>query len=230
MVSEPCPLCMTPDVALLHKGGKGSGFRDFLHCAECDLVFVPRPQMLDAEGQRARYLQHNNDVDDPGYREFLSKMYYALRPHIQSGARGLDYGAGPGPALQKMMIEDGFEAEVYDIYFHPDKSVLLESYDFVTCTETVEHFSDPRREFENLNRLVHSGGWLGVMTGMLKNWDDFPDWYYHRDPTHVNFFSKDTMRWIAVRFRWQVYFPRENVALFKKYESPGKTKSVLRHQ
>ena len=223
MVGEPCPLCLTPDAALLHKGGKGSGFRDFLHCTECDLVFVPRSQMLDEEGQRERYLQHNNDVDDPGYREFLGKMYHALRPHIQAGARGLDYGAGPGPALQKMMKEDGFEAEVYDIYFHPDQSVLSATYDFVTCTETVEHFCDPRHEFENLGRLVRPGGWLGVMTGMLKNWDDFPDWYYHRDPTHVNFFSRHTMLWVAASLGWQVYFPRENVALFEKSEHPSQT-------
>ena len=214
--AEPCPLCRSDCAAPFYKGGKASGYRDFLHCDECDMAFVPRAQLLDAEGQKARYLQHNNDVHDPAYREFLGRMYYALRPRLKPGARGLDYGAGPGPALQRMMLEDGFEAHVYDIYFHPDKSVLATKYDFITCTETVEHFGEPRAEFDRIDRLLRPGGWLGVMTGMLESWDDFPEWYYHRDPTHVNFFSRATMEWIAARLGWDAHFPRENVALFRK--------------
>lgn len=213
---EPCPLCRADSASPLFRGGKASGFRDFLHCEYCDLVFVPRAQLLDAAGQKARYLEHNNDVDDPEYRKFLRRMYDELRPHLRTGGKGLDYGAGPGPALQQMMLEDGFEAQVYDIYFHPDRTVLAQSYDFVTCTETVEHFDDPIGELERINGLLMPGGCLGVMTGMLESWDDFPDWYYHRDPTHVNFFSRETMRWIANRFCWTEQFPRDNVALFRK--------------
>ena len=97
--AELCPLCRSKGAAPLFKGGKASGNRDFLHCNECDLVFVPRAQLLDAAGQKARYLQHNNEVDDPAYREFLGRMYYALRPHLNAGAKGLDYGAGPGTRL-----------------------------------------------------------------------------------------------------------------------------------
>ena len=216
MPAEPCPLCRADGATLLYKGGKASGFRDFLHCGECDMVFVPRAQLLDAAGQKARYLQHNNDVNDPAYREFLGRMYYALRPHLKSGSRGLDYGAGPGPALQHMMIEDGFDAEVYDIYFHPDTAVLTAMYDFVTCTETVEHFTSPREEFDRIDGLLRSGGWLGVMTGMLETWENFADWYYHRDPTHVNFFSHATMEWIAAWLGWDAHFPHKNVALFRK--------------
>ena len=62
---EPCPLCAATATTLLHKGGKGSGYRDFLHCGECDMVFVPRAQIIDSASQKARYLQHNNEVDDP---------------------------------------------------------------------------------------------------------------------------------------------------------------------
>ena len=216
MPSESCPLCRSEGAARLYKGGKASGYRDFLHCGECDMVFVPRTQLLDEYQQKARYLQHNNEVNDPAYREFLGRMYYELRPHLHPGAKGLDYGSGPGPALQQMMLEDGFEAYIYDIYFHPDETALTQTYDFVTCTETVEHFSDPRQEFERMGRLLRPNGWLGVMTGMLENWSKFPTWYYHRDPTHVNFFSVATMQWIAERYGWEPHFPRPNVVLFRK--------------
>ena len=168
MSAESCPLCLSAGTMPFHKGGKASAYRDFFRCGECDMVFVPRSQLLDPAGQKARYLEHNNDIDDPAYRDFLGRMYYALRPHLKPGARGLDYGAGPGPALQRMMIEDGFEAYTYDIFFYPDEAVLSTAYDFVTCTETAEHFDDPRREFDSLDGLMRSGGWLGVMTGMLE--------------------------------------------------------------
>ena len=220
MSVETCPLCLSSDAMPFYKGGKASRYRDFLHCSECDMVFVPRRQLLDAAGQKARYLQHNNEVNDPAYCEFLGRMYYALRPHLCGGARGLDYGCGPGPALQRMMLEDGFEAYVYDIYFYPDESVLQETYDFITCTETVEHFENPRGELERIDALLRPGGWLGVMTGMLESWDDFPGWYYHRDPTHVNFFSHATMRWISERHTWKARFPSQNVALFQKRGQP----------
>ena len=211
-----CPLCASKDAALLHKGGKASGFRDFLHCGECDLVFVPRAQQLDEAGQKARYLEHNNDVDDPAYREFLGRLYFVLKPHLKHGSLGLDYGAGPGPALQRMMLEDGFEARIYDIYFHPDVSVLADTYDFITCTETAEHFADPMGEFVRLDGLLARGGWMGMMTEMLKIWDDFESWHYHRDPTHINFYSHATMLWIAARFGWKACFPSQNVVLFRK--------------
>ena len=209
-------MCLTADAAPLYRAGKASGYRDFLHCDECDMVFVPRSQILDEAGQKARYLQHNNDVEDPGYRQFLSRLWDELRPLLDAGARGLDFGAGPGPALQQMMIEDGFKAHVYDIFFHADDTVLTRTYDFITCTETAEHFSEPRQELDRIDGLLRAGGRLGMMTGMLDSWRDFPSWYYHRDPTHVNFFSKKTMLWVADHYSWDAQFPRQNVVLFRK--------------
>ena len=213
-MSESCPLCTSPSTSFLHKAGRASGFREFLHCDNCDLAFVPRSFLLTPEQQKARYLEHNNDVHDPDYREFLGRLYYQIKPHLKAGAKGLDYGCGPGPALVTMMQEDGFDVEMYDVYFHADDSVLNERYDFVTCTETAEHFSDPAVEFRRLASLLRSPGWLGVMTGMPADWSQFPDWYYHHDPTHVNFFSHRTMDWIARRYGWEAHYPSDNVALF----------------
>ena len=105
---------------------------------------------------------------------------------------------------------------MYDPYFSPSTKPLEETYDFVTCTETLEHLREPRQELEMLNSLLRSPGWLGVMTGMLDDWKEFPSWYYHRDPTHVCFYSHETMKWIAEKYLWSVYFPAANVTLFHK--------------
>ncbi len=215
-MSEPCPLCQGLSTSLLHKGGKASGNRDFLHCGECDLVFVPRSQLLDSQQQNDRYLEHNNDVYDPDYRKFLSRLYDELKPHLLTGAKGLDYGSGPGPALVAMMREDGFDVDMFDIFFHNDEAVLEKTYDFITCTETAEHFTDPASEFQRLFAMMREPAWLGIMTGMLADWSQFPDWYYHHDPTHVNFFSAKTMSWIAQKHQYTATYPAENVVLFRK--------------
>ena len=211
-----CPLCASTKSSHLHVGEKGSGFRDFFICGVCDMVFVPRSALISPEAQKARYLEHNNEVDDPSYREFLSRLYGPMKPYLRSGSTGLDYGAGPGPALAAMMREDGHEVSIYDPFFQPDENVLEDAYDFITCTETAEHFSEPALDFQRLDGLLKSGGWLGVMTGMLTDWSEFPGWYYHRDPTHVNFYSHETMQWLASRYGWHVIFPEQNVALFQK--------------
>ncbi|MGC9320269.1 MAG: methyltransferase domain-containing protein, partial [Armatimonadota bacterium] len=78
-----------------------------------------------------------------------------------------------------------------------------------------EHFREPLREFERFHHLLRPGGVLGVMTGMLDDWDDFSDWHYRLDATHISFYSWRTMVWIARRFGWGVLFPRTDVTVFR---------------
>ena len=214
-----CPLCQFPRSRIFYTRKDRAGQREFFLCSVCDLVFVPAEFHLDAGAQRERYLEHNNDPDDPDYRKFLSRLSDELVRYIRPGAKGLDYGAGPGPALAKMMREQGFDMHIYDPYFHPDESALETRYDFITCTETAEHFSRPGEEFDRLQSMLEPSGWLGVMTGMLSTWDKFPDWYYHRDPTHISFYSRKTMQWIADHGPWRAVYPRNNVVLFQKLDS-----------
>ena len=211
-----CPLCGSTDAAQFFTSRDKPGPREFDRCPVCDLVFVPARFHLDESGQLERYETHNNDPDDAEYRRFLSRLLDPLRPHLRAGTEGLDYGAGPGPALAVMMREEGFDVSLYDPFFHAHEAALHRTYDFITCTETAEHFSDPSREFQRLDRMLRPSGWLGVMTAILDSWDDFPGWHYHRDPTHICFYSSKTMTWIGERFAWEVQLPRPNVALFHK--------------
>ena len=212
---EECALCGS-SAAPFHRVRNRSMCRDFVHCRVCDLVSVPRRFHVGHEAERQRYLEHDNDPNDPDYRAFLARLWDNLRPRVEPGSKGLDYGAGPGPALAAMMEEDGFEVSIYDKHFHPDKTALGSSYDFIVCTETVEHFDRPAYDFGVLDRLLRPSGWLGIMTAMPDDWAGFPGWHYHRDPTHVAFYTNRTMRWIAARHGWRPTFPRRNVVLFRK--------------
>ena len=213
---ESCPLCSFSDTTFFFLDVNAPHYREFYHCETCDLVFVPDRFFVSPEDEKARYLQHNNDPADQGYRDFLSRLYTELKPHLIPNSKGLDYGAGPGPALAMMMIEDGFNVRTYDTYFYDDKKALEEDYDFIACTETAEHFRYPALDFRILDGILKRPGWLGVMTSMLDDWSDFPGWYYHRDPTHICFYSRKTMLWIAASHSWEPLFPRQNVVLFNK--------------
>jgi len=156
---------------------------------------------LSREREAAFYRTHENSPADPRYRKFLAQLWGPLRARLKDGAVGLDYGSGPGPTLHLMAEEEGFGCGIYDPFFAPDETVLKNRYDFVSCSETAEHFHHPEREFTRLSCLLKPSGWLGIMTlpppgepGELDRW------HYRMDPTHVCFYRPDTFHWITDRF------------------------------
>jgi len=190
--------------------------RDFLQCTNCKLVFVPSDFHLTLPQQRDRYLEHNNDPMDSEYRAFLSRLRGPLLPLLKEGDVGLDFGCGPGPALAQMLRESGYKVDLYDPLFQDNKSVLEKNYDFVTCTETIEHFSNPAFDFALLDSVVKDGGVLGVMTSILYEEVIFEDWHYKLDPTHVSFYTPLTMEWLSNKFNWVIKSTHKNVYLFIK--------------
>jgi SAM-dependent methyltransferase len=216
-MSEACRLCGAQDTELFWRGDKRSHHRDFLRCGECDLIFVPDEFLLSPAQERARYELHENDPADEGYRAFLGMLVDEIVPLLTPGARGLDYGSGPTSALVQMLRERGFDMRGYDLYFSPDRDALVGSYDFITCTETVEHFREPLVEFDRMAGALAPGGTLGIMTDMPEGeWDaeQFARWQYTSEETHISFFSPATMSWLARRYGWRLRIPRPRVALF----------------
>ncbi len=174
--------------------------RAYFRCRRCLLTFLDPAQLPDADAERQHYQLHENDPDDPGYRAFLDRLATPLCERLRPGSKGLDFGCGPGPALARMLEERGHLMTVYDPLFAPDASVLEQQYDFVTCTEVVEHFHQPAKEFELLASLVRPGGVLAIMTSLLHNGIDFDKWHYRRDPTHVCFYGKQTLKVIGMLY------------------------------
>ena len=117
---------------------------------------IRRSDRRDAE--HAFYRTHENDPDDPGYRRFLARLATPLLDRLPARSRGLDYGCGPGPALAAMLREAGHAVALYDALFFPDPSVFGARYDFIACSETVEHFHDPAGQFDRLGALLSPGG------------------------------------------------------------------------
>lgn len=206
-----CPLCggAARAYATVASGRYG-------RCPDCRLVFQHPAEWPSREAELDYYRTHENDPADAGYRRFLSRLAEPLSERLPSGAAGLDYGCGPGPALSSLMGERGFAMTDYDPLFFPDDSALARQWDFITCTETVEHFHHPAGEFRRLDGLLKPGGLLGIMTEPRDPERSFEAWWYHRDPTHVGFYEPFTLQWIGKRFGWEVEFPSRTVAIFTK--------------
>ncbi len=190
--------------------------RRYLRCPRCHLTFLSAAQLPDRADEKAQYDLHRNDPGDPGYRRFLDQLGAPLCERLEAGARGLDFGCGPGPALARMLEERGHPMHVYDPIYAPDPAVLDRHYDFVTCTEVLEHLHWPGREWQQFGGLVRPGGWLGVMTRFLTDDGHFPRWHYRRDPTHVCFWGPATFRWLAREYGWELVKMDNPVALLRR--------------
>lgn len=214
---QRCPLCDGTETEPFLKVSDGRYYR----CGTCDLRFLDPGDRPSSEVEYRHYLKHENHVDDPRYRKFLSKLSAPLIERLDRTTRGLDYGCGPGPALAAVLREAGHEMALFDPFFAPDAAALEACYDFVTCTETVEHFHRPKEEFELLRGLVRAGGWLTIMTCFQTRDAAFADWHYRKDPTHVAFFRESTFRNIARRFGWECQIPCKDVVLMRKPSTQG---------
>ncbi len=205
-----CPLCSNENLDLFFEDKK----RIYLRCSYCKLVFVPSRYWLSAEEEKAIYDLHENDAQDEGYRQFLSRLSVPLLEKLGSKQKGLDFGCGPGPALSVLLEQQGHQVDLYDPFFYDDPSVFSKSYDFICATEVVEHLHNPDKEFSTLFGILKRGGRLGIMTKLVTNKQAFSKWHYIRDMTHICFYTRNTFEYLTQRYHARLSFIANDVILF----------------
>lgn len=213
MANAPlCPVCRAPETALFMPVDG----RVYWRCQHCHATFLDPGQRPERAVELAQYQLHQNCTDDLGYRQWLARLATPLLARLPAGQLGLDYGCGPGPALAAMLAEAGHHMAVYDPLFFNDQAVLDAQYDFITCTEVVEHFHDPFTEFVRLDGLLKPRGVLAIMTQFQTDDAAFAGWHYRRDPTHVVFYREATFAVIAKARGWQCDVPQANIVFMRK--------------
>lgn len=215
MSLDTCPLCKSGDISLFHKDDYGTHYR----CRVCKLISTDPADLPSPEEEKERYDTHENDPNDPDYRGFLSQLFDPLNKRLEPRSKGLDFGSGPGPTLSVMFEEEGHTVNLYDPFYAFDPGVFEEEYDFITSTETFEHLHHPGKEIDRLWNCLKPGGYLGVMTKLAGDHNQFADWHYKKDLTHVTFFTEDTFRWLADHLNASVEFPDDRVIILQKCEN-----------
>ncbi len=181
-----CPLCLASESVNFDQDKA----RSYLKCSGCDLVFVPRGSLISPSAEKERYEAHENE-DNDSYTNYLNKTVNAIKPHLATSAKGLDFGCGRTRILENLFRDIGHEVESYDLFFHADAKVLSQQFDFIILSEVIEHLREPRDIMLRLKNNLHFGGQLFIKTKLRPDTkDEFSKWFYKRDSTHIQFFNE----------------------------------------
>lgn len=208
---KQCSLCHAP-VHLFKTYKKVA----YYHCHTCDAIQLDPEFYLSASEEKGRYLLHHNDPEHLGYRQFVASLLQEILANQTTDQVGLDYGSGTEPVISILLKEHQYEVKNYDPYFNPDKSRLTNQYDYIICCEVMEHFYTPATEFERLYFLLKPGGTLYCKTLLWKPETDFDSWWYKNDPTHVFFYSENTLQWIQKQWSFKNLQLVNEVILLRK--------------
>lgn len=206
-----CPLChQHSEVFYSHR------HKQYYFCTHCFSISLCEQNRLQPALEKQHYQQHENHVDDPNYQQFLSPIIQNIRKDFPTKAMGLDFGCGTGPVIKHVLGKGGYSIDLYDHFFFPNHEVFTKKYDFIVASEVAEHFFRPDEEFSRLHHMLKPNGKLYVMTELFSEKKCFDQWYYKNDPTHVFFYNKKTMHWIADHYGFQKVENHKRLTVFTK--------------
>lgn len=211
-MNEECPLCGQKDSALYFE----DKFGVFFHCDECDLIFKEKAGLLPLADEKNRYESHNNDTNDQGYYDFLTRLTSPMLDYIKKGEIGLDFGCGPTISIESVFLTQKIRCDSFDPIFFNNEEFLSNKYNFLTCSEAIEHMYDVGKEIKKMISLINHNGLFGIMTNPHRGEKDhFEKWWYKKDPTHVRFFSLKTFEWLALKDGLTLLFQKDSVFIFR---------------
>ncbi|GAA4277870.1 class I SAM-dependent methyltransferase [Aquimarina mytili] len=190
--------------------------KTYFKCTHCKGILLDPFHYLSTEAEKDRYQLHVNDITDPGYQNFVSPIVNAVSQKYNAHHKGLDFGSGSGPVISYLLKKNGYNITTYDPFFNPNNTALKSTYDYIVCCEVIEHFYHPLREFELLNALLLETGTLFCKTSIYHPSIDFDAWWYKNDPTHVFFYSPDTLQWIKENFKFKTLEISDKLIAFSK--------------
>jgi len=193
-----CPLCH-------EKASFLCAYRSshYFECHSCKGIFLGKQFLPNVDEEKNRYQEHNNDVEDTGYQKFVSPIVHAVLNDYTENHKGLDFGAGTGPVISKLLHDKQYRIVQYDPFFHNYPDLLEGTYDYIVCCEVIEHFHSPHNMFSLLKKLLNPNGKLYCMTQIYKPEIVFSEWYYKNDPTHVFFYNVNTFAYIRSAYNFK---------------------------
>jgi SAM-dependent methyltransferase len=181
-----CPLCSDHNAQEYSRDKS----RSYLICQQCQLIFVPRDQMIQPEQEKQRYDSHQNEESDPHYQNYLQQIVKQVLPSLKNGQCGLDFGCGRTDLMAQLFKTHNYSVDSFDLYFLPDEKIWNRKYNFIILSEVIEHLREPLREMQKLRQLLLPDGTIYIKTKLHPGQkDSFDNWFYKRDNTHVQFFD-----------------------------------------
>lgn len=195
-----CPLCQNEKSDVFEQIRE----KTYFQCQTCSLVFLSRSELISPVEEKERYENHNNSEENSHYIEYLNSTVEKISSIVPKGSTGLDFGCGKSLAMERLLTQDGFFVSSYDLFFHPNEEVFQKKYDFILLSEVIEHLRTPKKELQRIKSILKENGLLFIKTKLLSSdIQDFKNWYYRRDKTHIQFFREDTFIKMSELFNLQ---------------------------
>ncbi len=210
-----CKICHQQTISLYDEIMQSN----FFHCNSCEFIFKDENNYVTQARELQQYENHNNSFDSSGYVQmFQDFMDATFRPYKEEIKTALEFGSGPGPVLSELLKREGFEVDMYDKYFSPEKVFENKKYDLITSTEVIEHIDDPLELFAFFKTHLNPGGYLALMTQFHDNTQDgFLKWWYRKDPTHITFYRPHTFDVLAEKFGFELRFTDDRKTALLKH-------------
>ncbi len=211
-----CRLCGGEASELILSGRKHGD------CPECGYLGVDESLFPEPDAERRRYTLHNNDPGEPGYRAYLGTFIdAALKPFLPDGARILDFGSGPVPALGAILGQQGYRVRSWDPFFSPESSWEEEEWDAVILHEVAEHLHRPAQTFRKIASHIAPDGIIALRTRFRPGTRaELESWWYRSDMTHVGFYSPRSFAVLAARIGFSLALcAAPDMAVLKQYRA-----------
>jgi len=177
-----------------------AGGATYAECPACSYIQIDPALIPEPEAEERRYRLHENSYGDVRYREWILDYLDAVAGFLPPEARVLDFGSGPEPVPALLLGERGCGVTIFDPFFAPGDAWKSLKWDAILVHEVAEHLSAPLAVFSELSGLLEPGGALCVRTRFPPaDRSVFERWRYRMDETHVGFFGRRSLAWLAER-------------------------------
>lgn len=178
---------------------------EFNYCKSCEALYKTNtPPPLE---EKRRYMHH---VIDDGYKKYMENIFLKIKDFLNPGL-SLDFGCGQKNTMEEIAKNYNIKMYSYDLYFYPF-SYKNYKYDNIILNEVFEHIKKPLDLIFELKELLNDGGKIIILTKTHDN--NFNDWWYLRDITHVSFFSKKTLSVIADVTNGEIVYNDFNLVVY----------------
>ena len=208
-------------------------------CRDCGYIHIVRPQQsIWKEKDVSSVVPGRNSRI--GTRERAGREFHMAKMAVdmlgREGVSVLVYGAGTNldnvhieklPEVDRVAIGDIMKVRD-DADFVDLTEPATEQFDIVIASEVVEHFRQPRRDFERLFGFVKDDG-LVVAGTTIHAGNKLNRERYIFYPDHTSYYSPQSLRLVANRLGFHLDFraPMNAAAMRKRYVYFSRSRSVL---
>ena len=80
-----CIVCKSKSISSFTTKDK----KTYWQCSCCSVKFLDQAFFIDEDTEKGRYLEHQNEIGEPGYLEFLAKLSKPLKAKLKIYDKGI---------------------------------------------------------------------------------------------------------------------------------------------